>query len=364
MEQISKVIDSLPLERILTAEQLLEIHNISLDEWNVDKQIINKWDVGAKGPDGNIVVTPLFQVKVFLSKKQILSDYRNIREEFIQDIQKLSPVVPLAKSKSTPGSNLLQINIFDLHFGKMAWAEETGYNYDTKIASELFINALSELVHRSKGYDIDRILLPVGNDFFNSDYSHPFNKTTNGTPQEEDLRWQKTFREGRQLLIKGINMLSQIAPVDVVIVPGNHDFERCFYLGDSLEGWFHNNENVTVDNKANPRKYYNYGLSLIGLTHGNNEKVQDLPLIMANECPELWSKTKFREFHLGHWHHKKEIKYKSTDEYNGTTIRYMSSLCATDSWHHKKGYITSKRTADAYIWDKEKGLVANLVFNI
>jgi hypothetical protein len=73
------------------------------------------------------------------------------------------------------------------------------------------------------------------------------------------------------------------------MVPGNHDYERNFYLGDSLEGWFYNNPNVTVDNSANPRKYYKYGQVLIGYTHGNEEKVTDLPLIMAHERSTDWA---------------------------------------------------------------------------
>ena len=174
----------------------------------------------------------------------------------------------------------------------------------------------------------------------------------------------KTFRLGRQLLVDAINKLQQIAPVDVIMVPGNHDFERNFYLGDSLESWFYNNENVTVDNSANPRKYYKYGEVLIGYTHGNEEKVTDLPLIMANEKPTEWALSTYREFHLGHLHHKKEIKFKSTEEYQGVTIRYFNSLSGSDSWHHKKGYIGAKRSAEALLWDRTKGLKNNIYFTL
>ena len=40
----------------------------------------------------------------------------------------------------------------------------------------------------------------------------------------------------------------------------------------------------------------------------------------------------------------------------------MSSLSATDSWHHKRGYIGSKRSAEAIFWDREKGLKSNSYF--
>ena len=42
-------------------------------------------------------------------------------------------------------------------------------------------------------------------------------------------------------------------------------------------------------------------------THGSEEKRDSLPMLMANERKELWAETKFREWHLGHMHRKKEL---------------------------------------------------------
>jgi len=365
MKENEKVISSEITSRVVTVNDLLSIYDISLDNWEIERQIINTWEVGAKGPDNKIVTTPLFQVKVWLKTKQS-TIFNNLREEFINDIKKLSPKIEKISYRQNVNKEplLLELNIFDLHLGKIAWSEETNHEYNLEIASDIFNRCIEEFIDETSNKNIERIVFPIGNDFFNSDKSYPFNSTTKGTPQEEDARWQKTFRLGRQLLVEAINKLQQIAPVDVVMVPGNHDFERNFYLGDSLEGWFYNNENVTVDNSANPRKYYKYGEVLIGYTHGNEEKVTDLPLIMANEKPNDWALSTFREFHLGHEHRKKEIKFKSTEEYQGVIIRYFNSLSATDSWHHKRGYVGAKRSAEALLWDKTKGLKNNLYFTI
>jgi hypothetical protein len=350
-------------DRIITVDKLLEMYNISLDHWDIEKQIINTWEIGAKTPDGSIATTPLFQVKVWLRSKIEIKELEEIRQEFIEDLKKVSPKIPKIVPPYKPGDEcLLEINIFDLHLGKMAWNEETGDNYNSSIAVKLFEDSISDFINNTQHLNIKRIVFPIGNDFFNSDKSHPFNSTTKGTPQEEDTRWQKTFRTGRKLLVDQITRLSEIAPIDVIMIPGNHDYERNFYLGDSLEGWFYNNPNVTVDNGPSPRKYYLYNNTLIGYTHGNEEKISDLPLLMAQEAPTLWASSKYREFHLGHMHHKKEIKYKSTEEYQGVIIRFMSSLSGTDSWHHRKGYVGSKKAAEAYIWDKDKGLKMNIIY--
>ena len=119
---------------------------------------------------------------------------------------------------------------------------------------------------------------------------------------------------GRKLLIEAIDYLSNFAPVDVIVISGNHDFERMFYVGDTIDMYFSKSKYVTVDNSMKFRKYYKFGNVLLGYTHGGEEKEADLPLLMAQEVPILWSETKYREMHLGHLHHKKEIKYRSTKE--------------------------------------------------
>ena len=359
------ILDSKPTEyKITTADDLINIHNIPLEEWTVTKKLLNKWDIIKKDEEGKTQVVPMFQTKVTLEKNISKTFYNQLREEFIESIKKLSPNVKFKYNKLPEDGCLFEVNLFDFHFGKLSWHEETGFNFDTKIAKSLFEEALEGLMQKASKYKIDKILFPIGNDFFNSDYAHPYNKTTNGTPQEEDLRWQRTFREGRELLVQSINKLSTIAPVDVIIIPGNHDFEKSFYLGDSLEGWFSNNENININNSASPRKYYTYHKNLIGFSHGNNENMNDIPIIMPQECAKEWANVKYKEFHVGHLHHKKEIKYIDVNEKTGITIRYMSSITAADSWHHRNGYVGSQRSAEGYIWSKENGLEAHIFHNI
>ena len=355
--------------RIKTLDDLLEKSNVDEKVWEVERHVINKWEVGSN-IDGRIVVEELFQVKCWLKKNTDFLDMVQIKEDILQEISAYSPIVTLKEFIALPrgesntdtdvildeSPHVLEINIFDLHFGKLA------YNYDTNIAKKRFLKALEVLVKRASNFKIDRILFPVGNDFFNSDSLR--NETTKGTAQDEHLLWHQTVKLGRQLIVEGIEYLNQFAPVDVIVVQGNHDWERSFYLGEMLDAYYDKNENVTVNNEWTPRKYYTYGNCLIGFTHGNNEKVIDLPLIMAQENAKEWSKTKYREFHLGHLHHKREIKYKSTQEYKGIVIRYMRSLSGDDLWHNLKGYVGTQHSSEAFVWSKKNGLVAEFSYNL
>ena len=190
MIENEKVISSEITSRVVTVDDLLNIYSISLDDWEIEKQIVNTWEVGAKGPDNKIVTTPLFQVKVWLKNKQS-AVFNNLREEFIEDIKKLSPKVNKInyKQKVDKDPLLLELNIFDLHLGKIAWSEETNHEYNLDIASNIFNQCIEEFLDEVSNKNVERIVFPIGNDFFNSDRSFPFNSTTKGTPQEEDARW-------------------------------------------------------------------------------------------------------------------------------------------------------------------------------
>ena len=344
--------------RITTVDQLLEFCEVDLDVYEIVTFDVNKWEVGAKDADGNIVVEPLFQVKVKLKRNQKAFDIKQIRKDLIEDALNHCYEYPAFDYKDiTQDPHLLEIAIPDLHLGKLAWAEETGENYDSKIAQSMFLWAVETLLRKARTSDIERILFPIGNDLLNVDNSK--RETQRGTPQDEDSRYQKSFRMARKMIVKAIEMCTEVAPVDVVIIQGNHDFERMFYLGDSLEGWMHGNDNVRVLNSPKTRKYYLYGNTMIGFTHGDKEKVDGLPMLMAAEAKEFWSKAKFHEFHTGHLHKARSTSYYvknlTLDEFNGVRVRIVPSLSGTDAWHYQKGFVENIRSAEAHLFHKEAG---------
>lgn len=373
--------DSYPIDHIKTLDELLGACDVDLDVWFVEHYIVNKWDVTSwknKFPE----TVQNFQVKAFLKKQREKQRAKMAAEIFNEMTQNYTPpqynILPKINDKMPPTynflekeNNMLEVCIFDLHIGKLAWAGETGENYDVKIASKRFVQALQTILYRASCFTYNKILFPVGNDFFNSDTIE--NTTTKGTRQDEDLRWQKTYSVGVKLLVDAINLLKQTGvPIEVVVIPGNHDFEKSFYAGSYLEAWFNDDSQITIDNGASPRKYKKHGKVLLGFTHGNEEKEASLPLLMASEktSKKMWTDTNYHEWHLGHTHRKKNLKYTVLDkgielsEDLGVTVRYLSSLTGTEEWHHKKGYVGSTKAADAFIWNDQTGLIAHLNSNL
>jgi hypothetical protein len=365
--------ESYPKNHIKTLEELLAFCKVDTTTWKVSHYRVNKWDVTGWA-DGYARTIQNFQVKADLVK-DIQAVKERIVGEIFQEMTKnyVAPVLKVLPNTKTQDNenNLFEVTIFDLHLGKLAWGGETGESYDTKIARQRFLTTVATLVKNASGFKYNRILFPIGSDFFNSDTI--FNTTTKGTPQDEDLRWQKTFMVGVRLLIDAISLLKQTGvPIDVVNIPGNHDFERSFYLGSYLEAWYNSDSQVKINNGASPRKYYKFGKVLIGLTHGSEEKESSLPLIMASDIASkpLWSETVFHEWHVGHIHRKRDMKYtvldkaQMTNEDLGVTVRYLSSLTGTEEWHHKKGFIGAIKAGEGFIWNDEAGMIAHLNANL
>lgn len=46
------------------------------------------------------------------------------------------------------------------------------------------------------------------------------------------------------------------------------------------------------------------------------------------------------------------------------TVRILPSLCASKDWHTSRGYIGNIRSAEAYVWGAEEGLVGTAVYNV
>lgn len=337
--------------------------NLIKTAFNITKDDIPFLDEDLEGDIDELVEQSLEQKKklffVKLQEKEIqkalkeLEQYRK-QDYFLEKIHRLvtehewkyeRPEVPL-RPVATSGL-MLEVPIVDLHIAKLAWAPETGHNYDTKIAKKRFMNVIDDVVKRSAGMDFEQVIFPVGNDFFN--YDDIAGSTTAGTRQDNDSRWQRMFTDGCELLIAAIDILSKIAPIKVFQIPGNHDTMTSFYAIALLHAWFRNNDNVEVDINPSTRKYVEFGKNLIGFTHGDKEG-RRLFGNMQVEAAEAWGRTLYREWHTGHLH-SEHVK-----EEHGVKVRRLSSVVSPDAWHAQMGYVGAIATSQSFVWCAERGL--------
>ncbi len=287
------------------------------------------------------------EVNEYRQKDYFINKIHNMVTEYFEEFAKTYQRPAIKELPKTHSSEMLEISIVDLHLGKLTWEKETGHNYDMKIASKKFMNVIYDIIDRIKDKKFEKIIFPIGNDFFNFDNIE--GKTTGGTLQDNDSRIHKMYLKGTELLIRTIDILSQFARVEAFLIPGNHDFLTSFYAVDKIASWFRNDPNVSVDASPKTRKYIKFGKCLIGFAHGNEERKR-IEGNMQVEVPQEWGSTKFREWHLAHLHSEK------VKEIHGVKVRHLTSVTATDAWHYKKGYVGATPVSQSFIWDKEKGL--------
>lgn len=347
-------------DRIITLDDLLDKFEVDRNKFEVTSFIPNAWENHFKIGEQAYRVTN-FQAKATLKLHKEKLTTKEIAELFHSMVKGHSPRYTAIKRRASKvglENITVVMDLFDLHIGMLAWGQETmGDDWDSYIGVEMALHAIEELVDRLQGFNITEIIVPMGNDLLHTDVSigGKGGMTTSGTPQDVDTRYLKMFRMAHQLMVAMIDRLRQIAPVRVIVVPGNHDRERAAYIGEVIFAWYRNDPEVVVDNGASLRKYTLVGNTLLGFTHGDQEKAENLPFLMSSEKPQEWAQAAYKVYHTGHFHRKKKMLSVTTDTYNGVEVLTLPSLVPPDSWHAMKGYVGGGRAAEAHLYGDISG---------
>jgi hypothetical protein len=317
--------------------ELAQLHKINLDKYI----ITNYWS--------KMLPSGKFTSSVF-SKRKEAKDYSP--EDFAKFLENYKPsnikIVKLPPTQSREFANI-ELSLSDYHLAKRT---VDGDNSPETRALRYFNVAQSLIFKVKANYNIDRIVFPISNDFFHTDnYQH---QTTNGTPQDTIMDYSQEYELGFSLLVDTINMLRQHCNnVTVILVQGNHDRTKSFYLAHALDIFFKDVLDVDFIREHSVVKGLTLGNTFIGWHHGNC-KIEDLPLLFAThpEYSSQFGNAVYREVHTGDKHHymAKEVK--------GVRIQQMPSLSGTDRWHLDNNYVHSVRAALALVYNVEFGKVA------
>jgi hypothetical protein len=214
--------------------------------------------------------------------------------------------------------------------GMYAWAAEAGNDFDSEIAERLTIGAIDRLVASAPPSEIG-IVAPLG-DLMHADDSK--NRTPqSGNQLDVDTRHQKVMRIALRAIKHAIyRALEKHLKVVVRVLQGNHDPHAAFAIALALSEHFSNNERVTVDLSPAYFWYYRFGRVLLGLTHGDKARGNDLLGVMATDRAEDWGQTKFRYWYHGHLHNK------GVKEMPGVVIEWFRTLAPLDAWAAGDGY--------------------------
>lgn len=256
--------------------------------------------------------------------------FREALEVLCTDVIKRAPLTK-APDRTKLDPDLLAVYPFgDPHFGLYSWAKESGDDFDLNAAQELTLGAVDRLVSCAPAADT-AIVLPLGDIFHANDQS-------NQTPQHKhqldvDTRFVKVIGVGietfRHVIFRTLEKHNRVI---VRFVGGNHDPQAMWALAYAISAYFCNEPRVEVDLSPAAHWFYRFGKVLIGSTHGDKSKSDQLPGVMACDAASDWGQTKHRYWLCGHVHNT------SITEYPGVTVETFRTLAAADAYAAGYGY--------------------------
>lgn len=307
-----------------TPDTILEKFGYDKENWQVETWTFGKWEVAIKDEKENRVCTTIrARIKPRAERNISVEKYVEVAKEVFAKNIKPIKAISEKKNKGLDKNKLLELTGIELHLGKMSWSGETGEDYDKNIAQKRFNKIYNEIIEQQRIEKCDTCLICIGNDFFNSDTVNA--TTTKGTPQTNDLRWQKLFNIGLELYTQMLLGLSdKFNNIEIRLQSGNHDKMASFYLYIALNCYFKDFKNIHFSQNYKDVQCFIWGKCGIFFSHGDSNLKRLIKSIPA-EFYEEWGKTTFRELHLGHLH--KEVV---VDDDSGIITRRVGSPTATD----------------------------------
>jgi len=288
-------------------------------------------------------------------------------EEFIDAFQKMLTSHEIPDKVITPPrhkseSNIAVFSFYDQHIGKRIYGDATGNGkeWTTELAKKSILDATDHFIQQTKDV-ANRAWFVLGNDLLNFDNKE--GSTTAGTMQTNDRDYRHLILEVTDLLVTVIEKLLHHFPVDIIVVPGNHDTHTCFLTAEMIRHHFLSNEDVAVDNSLPLIKYRDFGETAFGFVHGSGmlKKKYNLPMLMFQQKPE-YAQKKFKTFHTGHLHQNKTTIMTEVEEDQGVEVRVLPCLSPTCGWASNKGYIGIQRSK-CLVYNKDHGLVAEYIYS-
>lgn len=226
---------------------------------------------------------------------------------------------------------MLEIPLFDMHWGVCFFEDY-----------KPVLDDLMELIH-SRHWD--RIVIPVGQDFFHND-SIINAVTTKGTKIDK-VDMTRAVKEGRLFITTIIDTaIEHSNDVQVLYSPGNHDRSISWmFMQVLLERY----GPKIIDDSMEYRKVFTYGTNSVMVTHGDSKQAtaKNLAHIFPISYPEEFAQAKIREVHSGHLHHESEA-----DIY-GVMVRRLSSGVAVDDWSNRQDFVGTHRRFMIFEWDQD-----------
>lgn len=282
------------------------------------------------------------------------TDEERRAQALLEAVENAATALPKFKPAKPPkqvDENLASLlTITDFHLGMKAWKDSDGDDWDLKIARDVFLNAIHDMLSASPKSGTG-ILNQLG-DFLHWDGLVQVTPTS-GHHLTGDDRYSKLVELSISVMTEAVHMmLKNFGKVVVVQAEGNHDLASSVWMRKFIKHRFQEEPRVEVIDNEFPYYAYQHGDIMLGFHHGHKMRMAQLQKLFASEprFRKLWGASKHAYIHCGHLHHERVL------DDAGCTVEQHPTLAARDNYASSHGYV-SQRGAKVITYDKSDGEV-------
>ena len=278
-----------------------------------------------------------------------------IMREAINAMKEEIPRLAAIEAPATSNEQLCNCYVItDYHLGMLSWKEETGDDWDIKIAEELIVKWFKQAIAQSPNSK-QAVFAQL------SDFLH-FDGMDAVTPSSKhlldvDTRFAKLVRSAIRVLRIVIDMLlSKHEQVHIIMADANHDPVSQIWLREWFSVLYENEPRINVDKSPNPYNVFEWGKTALFFHHGHKRKVANVSEVFASQFREIYGRTKYAYAHMGHLHHL-DVKENSM-----MIVEQHRTLAPADAYAARGGWL-SGRDAKVITYSKDYGEVSRISIN-
>lgn len=267
----------------------------------------------------------------------------------------ITPVVPVKAVRTKRDDKLLNLyTVSDFHLGMLAWADESGDDWDMKIAEDLFSRWFDAAFQKAP--DAGTGVINLLGDFAHFD-SLVAVTPASGHALDADTRYQKLVRYMIRMVRRVVDMaLVKHKNVRLLIVQGNHDESGMIWLAEMFSTLYDNEPRVFVDTSPDVYKMVQHGKTTLFFHHGHKARFDAIEPVMIAKFRKAFGESVYSYTHVGHLHHQKIVESRNM------IVEQHRTLAAKDAYASRGGWM-SGRSANVITYSAEYGEVARLTIS-
>lgn len=267
----------------------------------------------------------------------------------------ITPIAPVKATRGKRDDKLLNLyTVSDFHLGMLAWGDESGDDWDMKIAEDLFSRWFDAAFQKAP--DAGTGVINLLGDLAHFD-SLVAVTPTSGNVLDADTRYQKLVRYMIRMVRRVVDMaLVKHKAVRLLIVQGNHDESGMIWLAEMFSTLYDNEPRVFVDTSPDVYKMVQHGKTTLFFHHGHKARFDAIEPVMIAKFRKAFGESVYSYAHVGHLHHQKIVESRNM------IVEQHRTLAAKDAYASRGGWM-SGRSANVITYSAEYGEVARLTIS-